>query len=60
MITYIAYDIEWDTDDYVKPKYLPNKTTIRLDNEADPEYDLTDALSDKYGWCVLGCKYRRK
>lgn len=39
--------IEWDCDD-AADYGLPTDTVVVCDSE----YDVADALSDEYGWCV--------
>lgn len=44
-----ATNIKWDTDgEDVEELGLPTETLI----EADDEFEVADALSDKFGWCV--------
>ncbi|MCA3266182.1 MAG: hypothetical protein ING19_08945 [Azospirillum sp.] len=46
-------DIVWDTDgEDPEDLGLPNETVIELDDEADPNMEGADALSDKFGYCV--------
>ena len=43
--------IDWDTDDDKQVfDGLPQQVTV----DVEDEYDIADALSDKYGWCVFG------
>lgn len=46
-----AYNIDWDTDGE-RVDFLPPSFEIDLDDDADPEFDLADALSDKFGFCI--------
>ncbi len=47
-----AKHILWDTDGEDIPN-LPHETTIDIDNDADINMETADALSDKYGFCVI-------
>ena len=52
-----AYDIDWDTDgDTVNN--LPLSCEVVLDDDADPQYDLADVLSDEYGFCINSLSFR--
>ena len=43
--------IDWDTDDDKQVfDGLPQQVTV----DVEDEYDIADALSDEYGWCVFG------
>jgi hypothetical protein len=43
--------IDWDTDDdWDVFDSLPQEVTL----EVESEEDVADALSDSFGWCVLG------
>ena len=55
-----AFAIKYDTDgmngkDIAK---LPNELTFDVDDpDFDPAEDLADMISDKTGWCVIGCQF---
>lgn len=46
-----AMNIDWDTDG-IPNSSLPLETTVEMDEDADLEYEIADALSDRYGFCV--------
>ena len=55
-----VYDIQWDTDGQDPADLnLPNDLTLSTAAEGieNPAEDLSDWLSDKYGWCVSACSY---
>ena len=53
-----AFDIEWDTDGRSRKACgLPSESIVELDDDADVEYEIADALSDEYGYCVCGCDF---
>lgn len=52
-----AYDIEWDTDG--KKVKLPKSVRIMMDSSEDIDETIADKLSDKYGWCVKSCNWRK-
>ena len=52
-----AYDIDWDTDgEDPNALDLPREVVIDLDAEGieDPDQQVADWLSDRYGWCING------
>jgi hypothetical protein len=58
------FDIQWDTSDEEIEKLrtpeecgLPSEATFNVDDDLDLEDEGADALSDRYGFCVLGCSY---
>jgi hypothetical protein len=50
------YNINWDT--YSKNVDLPNSVILTVTDNFNVEADGADLLSNKYGWCVLGFKYK--
>jgi hypothetical protein len=58
MKTLRIFDIQWDTDgeDY-KALGLPSEHTALVENDFDPMEQASDLLSDKFGYCVLGCNF---
>lgn len=48
-------NIKWDTDG--EDVNLPNEITIDIDDDADPQYEIADYLSDEYGWCVIAYNF---
>lgn len=48
MKRYDIFDIEWDVDDPEDLELLPTEVEV----EVEDEYDIADALSDEYGFCV--------
>ena len=62
MRTYHVYEIDWDTDgEKVK---LPSEFDIDIDVEGlskeEIAEELSDKISDEYGWCHNGFCYKRK
>ena len=53
-----AIDIDWDTDGRKVPE-LPKECVIDVDcqDEAELDYMLADALSDRFGYCVNAVDY---
>ena len=52
-----AYDIDWDCD--LKGKNRPPKSTsVMMNHDYDISETIADALSDEFGWCVNGCKWK--
>ena len=53
-----VYNIKWDTDGYsIKKLGLPKSIEMDVDEESldDPYYeDISDELSDEFGYCVFG------
>ena len=52
-----AHSIDWDTDGHdPRDLDLPSEVIIDLAAEdiEDPQMELADWLSDRYGWCVNG------
>ena len=45
------YNIVWDTDG--ETVNLPHEITLHVDEDCQVETEGADALSDKYGWCVV-------
>ena len=68
---YLATNIEWDTDGE-KVSYLPESCTLSrrylvdngyIDEDDDDEYAfdrMADALSDIFGWCIIGLNISTK
>ncbi len=56
MAAYRVFDIDYDTDG-AKIGNLPKELILELDDDADPQYELGDAISDKTGWCVFGFQF---
>jgi len=57
---YLCYNIKWDTDGMNPAKLgLPTKTVIDLPADKDPcpDDDLSNALSDQYGYCHFGFEF---
>lgn len=51
-----VYDIEWDTDG--EEVELPESCEIDVECESDElDQAVSDALSDKYGFCVISCNF---
>lgn len=50
MITYEITQIDWDTEGQLIED-LPDSILLETDEEMD-QYDISDWLSDEYGWCV--------
>jgi len=47
-------EIDWDTDgDEITESILPQEVEVEVDNEEE----ITDALSDKYGFCIFSLSY---
>ena len=46
-----AMNIARDTDG-ISSSSLRLETTVDMDEDADLEYEIADALSDRYGFCV--------
>ena len=46
------FDIRWDIDEGDEPD-LPSECVLEVDDDIDLDEEGADALSDKYGWCVL-------
>lgn len=72
---YTAYDIEWNTDDFGEEDavamgtdeplwMLPDEVEEIEIPDDTPEYDVDDAicekLSNEYGFCIKGFRYRRQ
>lgn len=47
-----AVNIKWDVDDVEDLENLP--TEVELPEGMDDEDDISDWLSDEYGWCHSG------
>lgn len=67
---YLCTDIEWDTDDGEEDTEEPElPTTVIIpvnmqyfedpDDEVELGETITNALSDRYGWCIYGLDYKR-
>lgn len=54
---YKAYRIEWDYGDEPNHPILPDEMIVELDDNDDPSECVADALTDKTGWLVVGCKW---
>ena len=53
------FNIQWDTDgEPVDELGLPSDTIAVVDDDWTPVDDAADLLSDRYGFCVLGCEFR--
>ena len=50
------FDIQWDIDEGDEPE-LPSECVLELDDDMDLEEEGADALSDKFGWCVVSCSF---
>ena len=51
-----AYDIEWDTDG--EDVDLPKSVKLMMDPSEEIGLNIGDKLSDRFGWCILGCSWR--
>lgn len=57
-------NIKWDTDDgngkklSMKECHLPKTCVLFMDNDSNVEYEGADALSDKYGFCVISFQFK--
>ena len=61
MKTYYIWDIEWDTDGEGDTSALPTTATISVSEDyLEPEDAISDALSDREGWCVLGFNFEER
>ena len=58
MKTYKLYDINWDVDNKKDLKTLPKQHIIKVDENFSVEYDGADILSDTFGFCVNGFKFK--
>lgn len=55
-VTEIVYDTESDGIVHTDLD-LPTEMTLTIDNSNDVETLISDAISDKTGWCVEGFNY---
>ena len=57
---YRAFDIRYDTDgDKELADSLPKSVTVELDEDADPDMEIADAVSDETGFCIFGCNFEK-
>jgi hypothetical protein len=54
---YRAFNIDFDTDG--EEIGLPTELVIEMDDDADPNLELADAISDKTGWCVNSFEFEK-
>ncbi len=50
-----AYNIDWDTDDEII-EFLPSEVVLHCEPIEDDD-DVSDLLSDKFGFCVIRCNW---
>ena len=58
-VTDIVYDTDIDDDSttFVLNSELPSEMIVEVDGIIDVESEITDAISDRTGWCVQGFNY---
>lgn len=58
-ITQIEFDFEMEDDEFPSQDYQENVINETLSKvwEVDDEEELTDAISDCFGWCVKSLDY---
>lgn len=56
------YEIEWDIEDEDDENAacldLPDKVVVEVNRRWNPDDEAADYLSDNFGFCVNGCKWR--
>lgn len=59
-VTEIEYDFEMEDDEFPSQDYQDAviEETLQKVWEVDDEEELTDAISDCFGWCIKSLDYR--
>lgn len=58
MKTVRLFNIQWDADgEDPQDLGLPTEYFAVVEDDFDPEEQAADLLSDKFGFCVLGCGF---
>lgn len=53
------FNIQYDgTVDEICTAKLPRRMTIEVVENFDLENDLSELVSNRTGWCILGCSYK--
>ncbi len=58
MKKYRVFGIVWDIDGSGITGFdLPSEVVIEVEDDFNPTDEITNYLSDDYGWCINSCSY---